>query len=163
MTRAASRQKGATLLVSLIMLVLITILAITAFRLGKGNLQIAGNMQSREQVLTDAQVILETTISNKTFTNGSIISTTTGVNTTTVVVTPTWIASQTIPPSQLDISKTEDAGCVVQASQQLGIAGETSSNSICSNQLWDLDALATDTVTNASVEIHQGVNLRSSP
>ena len=44
MTPLPHRQRGATLIVSLIMLLLITLLAISSFTLGKGNLQIVGNM-----------------------------------------------------------------------------------------------------------------------
>ncbi|TLY72603.1 MAG: hypothetical protein E6K46_03125 [Gammaproteobacteria bacterium] len=47
MTRFPGRQRGATLIVSLIMLLLITLLAVSSFTLGKANLQIVGNMQQR--------------------------------------------------------------------------------------------------------------------
>src|SRR5437763_142545 len=48
MTRFPGRQRGATLIVSLIMLLLITLLAVSSFTLGKANLQIVGNIQQRE-------------------------------------------------------------------------------------------------------------------
>lgn len=63
-----SRQGGATLLVSMIMLLLITMLALTSFRLASGNLKIVGNMQGRNQVLTAAQNAIERVVSNPLFT-----------------------------------------------------------------------------------------------
>ena len=61
------RQHGATLLVSMIMLLLITMLALTSFRLASGNLKIVGNMQQRNQVLTAAQNAVERVVSNPLF------------------------------------------------------------------------------------------------
>ncbi|TLY59071.1 MAG: hypothetical protein E6K48_12365 [Gammaproteobacteria bacterium] len=55
MTRFPGRQRGATLIVSLIMLLLITLLAVSSFTLGKANLQIVGNMQQRNQAFAAAQ------------------------------------------------------------------------------------------------------------
>ena len=61
-------QHGSTLLVSMIMLLLITMLALTSFRLASGNLKVVGNMQQRNQVLTAAQGAIERVISNPKFT-----------------------------------------------------------------------------------------------
>jgi len=54
MTSFPRRQRGAALIVSLIMLLLITLLAISSFTVGKSNLQIVGNMQQRAQALAAA-------------------------------------------------------------------------------------------------------------
>jgi Tfp pilus assembly protein PilX len=62
-----SRQRGITLIVSMIMLMLITMLAISSFRLGSGNLQIVGNMQQRGQTLSAAQGAIEQVVSNPNF------------------------------------------------------------------------------------------------
>ena len=51
---AASRQRGATLLVTLIMLVVLTLFAVTGFNLSSVNLKIIGNFQ--QQKLTEATV-----------------------------------------------------------------------------------------------------------
>ena len=42
-----SRQRGATLLVTLIMLVVLTLFAVTAFNLSSVNLKIVGNFQAQ--------------------------------------------------------------------------------------------------------------------
>src|SRR5437016_5220957 len=59
-----SRQAGATLLVSLVMLVLITLLAVSAINSGTINLRIAGNMQSRDEARAAAQQAIEQFISS---------------------------------------------------------------------------------------------------
>lgn len=47
-------QQGATLLVGMVILLLMTILTIAVFQMGKGNLQIVGNMQQRNEALSAA-------------------------------------------------------------------------------------------------------------
>ena len=56
---ATFRQAGATLIISLIVLVLMTLLAVSTFNLGKGNLQIVGNMQRQNEALAAAQEVIE--------------------------------------------------------------------------------------------------------
>jgi len=67
MTPLPHRQRGATLIVSLIMLLLITLLAVSSFTLGKGNLQIVGNMQQRQQAFAAAQGAVASLISSNQF------------------------------------------------------------------------------------------------
>ena len=67
MTPLPHRQRGATLIVSLIMLLLITLLAVSSFTLGKGNLQIVGNMQQRQQAFAAAQGAVASVISSNQF------------------------------------------------------------------------------------------------
>src|SRR5258708_19445384 len=68
MNSPSSRQKGATLVVGMIMLILISLLAVASFRLGKTDLQIVGNMQQRKQALSPAQQTVEQVISTIQFT-----------------------------------------------------------------------------------------------
>lgn len=159
---------GNTLLLALVMLTAISLLTIVAFNLSRTNLQIAGNLQQHERTLTAAQAILEKTISTTTFTSTPNVATAHTVslngnssNDITVTVTPTCISSQVIPTSQLSYSNSDDAGCLIGVSQQMGISGAASANSLCANQLWDLSAVATDNLTQASAEIHAGVAVRT--
>ena len=59
MISTMKQQRGVTLLVTLIILILMTIMIISAFKLNKGNNQIVGNMQQRNQVLVAAQNSVE--------------------------------------------------------------------------------------------------------
>lgn len=53
------QQRGAILVVGLIMLVLITLMVTTAFTLGTSNLRSVGNMQSREETIAAANAAIE--------------------------------------------------------------------------------------------------------
>ncbi|MGE5087655.1 MAG: hypothetical protein ACM3QY_00905, partial [Candidatus Levyibacteriota bacterium] len=67
MTRShgiASRQRGVTMIVGLIMLVLLTLLVLASFQLGKTNLEIVGNAQDRGDSIASAQQTIEAAISS---------------------------------------------------------------------------------------------------
>jgi Tfp pilus assembly protein PilX len=171
-----SRQIGATLLVSLIMLVLITLLAVTSFRIGKANLQIAGNMQQRNQAFPAAQGAIEQVISGTQFTTtptnaipnpcNNVANTTCvdvngdGVTDVNVAVTPACVSTQVIPISALNLANPNNAGCLVGVSQQFGVVGSATTDSLCANILWDAQAVATDSLSNAQFTINQGVAVR---
>ncbi|MGQ0522218.1 MAG: pilus assembly PilX family protein [Betaproteobacteria bacterium] len=58
-----THQRGATLLVSLIMLVVLTLFAVTGFNLSSVNLRIAGNFQMQKTMEAAAQQAIEQVIS----------------------------------------------------------------------------------------------------
>jgi len=173
-------QRGAALIVSLIMLLLITILAVTAFRLGNSNLQIVGNIQQRSQAIAAAQYAIDSTISSVQFTvtpsspvpnpcsgtnvvcvdASSATATTSGTGEIDVTVTPTCDSIQPIPVTALNFSDPNDAGCIVGTSQNFGVAGANSNDSMCSNSVWNIDAAAKDTVTGATATVDEGTGVR---
>lgn len=175
MNRFPRHQRGATLIVSLIMLLLITLLAVSSFSLGKGNVQIVGNMQQRSQAFAAAQQAVATTISSTQFTatpTDAIAAPCMGNNTVCVdvngsgnpdiqvVVTPTCDSIQPIPVNQLDFANPNDAGCLVGASQAFGVTGAANNNSLCSNSVWEIQASATDQLTGANYVVDEGVGVR---
>jgi Tfp pilus assembly protein PilX len=170
-----SRQQGITLVTALIMLVLLTILALTSFNLGNSNLQVVSNMQRRQQALAAAHEVLEETISSANFatTPGAALTNTCGGSNqrcidgdgkTDIKVTlsppPSCVKVQPIKNSDLDLGNAEDVGCAVGANQNFGVAGSSDGNSDCENSVWDVNAVATDTATQASVKVTQGVAIR---
>lgn len=60
-------QRGATLVVALIFLVLMSLFAISAFNSSSNNLRIVGNSQAVQESLSAAQMAVETTISTPEF------------------------------------------------------------------------------------------------
>ena len=179
-----SRQRGATLIIALIMLVMITLLTITAFRLGKGNLQIVSNMQQRSQTMGAAQSAIELVISTPNFASSpanaipipavsavpspcSRLPNTTcvdvngdGVTDVTVAIAPTCVRTQVILNTALNLTNPNDMGCSLGTNQNFGIAGATSNSSLCADMLWDIQASASDAVSKAQSTINQGVTLR---
>lgn len=167
-TTLAHQRGNVTLLVSLIMLILMTLMAVTSFKLNKGSQQIAGNMQQRTQAIGAAQSAIENVISNINFTTTPGISNTTyasvngsATNDISIVTTPTCSAIVPIPASALDPANANDAGCILGNSQSFGISGSNNApSSLCSNALWDISAAATDLSSNAQVSINQGTAVR---
>jgi Tfp pilus assembly protein PilX len=170
-------QKGATLFVGLIMLLLTSIVVMSLFYFGKGNLQIEANMQQRNEVLGAAQSTVETAISSTLFfTNPSNIfpvycqtantlcidANADGVPDITVALTPTpsCIKVQAIQNFNLDLSNTEDLGCSIGVQQNYGIAGAVTNNSMCADSVWEITANASDTVTQAQAFVTQGIAVR---
>ena len=175
--RMRRREAGITLVMALIMLVLLTLLALTSFNLGNSNLKIVGNMQQREQTIEAANEVLEATISSTKFfqtpqaavpnpcggpnqrcidTNGD------GKEDVHVTLTPpTCAKAQIIKNSELDVvNSEEDRHCSNSGGQNFGIVGAADGNSDCANTVWDLNAVATDVATGASVTVTQGVAVR---
>ena len=73
-TRVTSRrgQRGISLVLGMIMLVLLTLLALSAFQASNVNLRIAGNMQVRQEILSATQTAIENVLSTPTFVDPSI-------------------------------------------------------------------------------------------
>jgi Tfp pilus assembly protein PilX len=179
MRRARKGEQGFSLLVALIMLVVMLLFALTVFDLGRSSVQIVGNMQNRNQSLSAASGTIEDAISRTTFfktpaavflkpckgpntkcfdVNGS------GKNDILVTLTPnpTCTKAKVIPNAFLDLSQVNDAGCAQGVQQTQGIRGSVTGYSLCSDSLWELRAVASDTVSETSATVTQGVSVRVS-
>ncbi|HET7401625.1 MAG TPA: PilX N-terminal domain-containing pilus assembly protein [Usitatibacter sp.] len=62
------RQRGITLVVALILLVMVTLLAISSFRASNTNLKVVSSMQGRNEAVAASQAAIEQVISNANFT-----------------------------------------------------------------------------------------------
>ena len=177
--KAPRAQSGNSLVVALIILGMITLLAVTNYRISDSSLTVTGNMQQQEAVMSVANGVIQEVISTvrmiqtptKIFTtpcggvdnrrcvdiNGD------GVNDVTVNVTPapTCIQAQVIPVNGLDVADTQDRPCMQGVSQTFGVAGAPSADSLCANTLFEVNAVASDAVTAASVTLTEGVAVRA--
>jgi hypothetical protein len=160
MRASPRRQKGATLLIGLIMLVLLTLMAITSFNLGKSNLQIVGNMQFRNETLRAAEEAVEAAISTpgsvSVASASSVDVNADGTPDVSVTITPTLVQANVL----LSNDPTLDPGCTLGTPQAFGIVGAATGNSLCAAALYDLQVMAKEAATNASVELHQGVSIQ---
>jgi len=130
-------QNGATLIVALIMLVMMTILAVSAINLSTINLKIVGNMQSQKEMDAAAQEAIEQVMSQYTvFTSPAA----------TVVSTP-------MGPVQVT-----EAVCISRNVAK----GYTAvvSGVIPDDNVWEIKASITDPLTGAKTILHQGVAIR---
>lgn len=171
------RQRGATLLVAMIMLVLITLLVINTVNLGSSSMQTVSNMQFRQQATSAAEETLQEVISNKRFfespatvfatpCNGSYNTKcvdTNGDNVADVTVTlspvPTCVQAKVLTNAELNMSDPEEAGCATPPAQEaFGMAAPTN-NSECARSIWDIRAEAKDEVTQTAVVVTQGLSV----
>jgi len=173
-----SCQRGITMILVMVMLVLLTLLAITTFNLGTSSLQIVGNFQHRSEALAAAQEAIEQALSTtRLITNPSSIFLTpcTVANTLCVDVNgdgtndisvrlipqPTCVKAQSVPNAQLNFANAEDLACSVGPAQgTFGISGVPTGASQCTDSIWEARAEATDLKTSANVAVTEGVAVR---
>ena len=176
MTPTPARQRGATLLVAMIFLLLISLFAVSAFKSSTSHLRIVGNMQVRQESVAAAQQAIEQTISNSLFTISpqQVAASPVGVDldgdgktdyTAQLNPTPRCYRTQPIKTAQLNPDVPADQACMQSAAlQQSGIEmpdmGTTSGNSLCAHSEWDVSAKVTDARTGSDVVVHQGVLVR---
>ena len=164
MNASMRRQKGATLLIGLIMLVLLTLMAVTSFRLGRSNLQIVGNMQFRNETLRAAEESVEAAISTPTAVStpstSNVDVNADGTPDVAVTITPTLTQAHVLKNSALDLTNSGQLGCTVGQAQAFGVVGAATGNSLCARTLYDLKVVAKEAATNTSVELHQGVSIQ---
>lgn len=148
---AARRQRGATLIIGLIMLVLITLIVVNAFTLSASNLKSVGNMQVREEAIAAANLATEQVMSSP-FTDAptaqdiNVDINNDGINDYVVAVeAPTCIRA-----------------VVASAPGRSQIGFSTGGGGSTWHTEWDINSRVTDTASGASVQIRQGVRVQIS-
>ncbi|HUP93851.1 MAG TPA: PilX N-terminal domain-containing pilus assembly protein [Burkholderiales bacterium] len=180
------RQRGATLFIGLVMLVVLTLFALSAFQTSSTNLKTVGNMQAREEAQNAAQQVIDTVISSSTFItspaaaillpcatpnvacvdlkSGGGIVTNPALADYTVTLTPApkCIGITTLTNTDLNLDNPSELACATGTTQQMGVAGidVASTYSLCVNTLWDVSAEATST-SGTKVSISQGIGVRA--
>lgn len=146
------QQRGATLIVGIIVLMLITMIVISAFKISQNHTQAVSNTQFKDEALAAANLVLEDVISLPD------VQTMTGADGTVSLryvdinrdgVNDLQIALQ--PPRCIRT----DTG---SASGEENLSGELSgvANTSMTYVLWEIQADVTDTATGANVSVLQG-------
>jgi Tfp pilus assembly protein PilX len=186
------RQRGAVLLIGLIMLVLLTLFAISALNTSTTGLKMAGNMQARSEATNAAQDAIEAVISTPLFSTnpanavvnpcgapntlcidknganvtdpGSAYYVTKLIKTTPTAVKPTPACVSVIPikVTELTLSIPDDLSCAAGQGQQFGVQGAVTGDSLCANSVWEITAQTTATASGATATVTQGVGIRIS-
>jgi hypothetical protein len=180
------RQRGATLIVTLVMLIMLTLFAISAMNTSTTNLQVVGNMQMRHEGLRATQEAIEATVSSSKFLEtpldaipnpcGAQNTFCTDLNgdgvpdlTTRLIPAPACKQARVTKVSELQISSpnSEDLGCAEGERQGLhAVAGaRTSGDSLCGNAVWEitaqtLNSLAGTATSDVNVTATQGIGVR---
>ncbi len=153
MNTCASRhvQRGATLLVGLIMLVLITLIVTTAFTLSISNLKSVGNMQFRNEALAAANAAIEQVISSDAIFFAPVIRSITVGSYAVTVAKP--VCSYAV-----DV----DDGTGDDANPNIVIVGGVPGGGVGTgfqNTYWDIAATVNDTMSGTRVTAHQGIKI----
>jgi Tfp pilus assembly protein PilX len=153
--RDSHLQRGATLIVGLIMLAVITLTVTTAFMVSGSNLKAVGNMQFRNEAIAAADKAIEQVVSSP------------------------FTASPTAEDINVDINNDGTVDYVVhvvrpaciRAARIVTGPGSGTASSITLglpttppdyNTVWEIEADVTDASSGASVHVHQGVRVRLS-
>lgn len=148
-------QSGASLIVSLIMLVVITLLALSAINNSTINLRIAGNMQARDEARSAAQQAIE-----------QFASAATNFSAPPTLVTPVNIDIDKDGVNDYAVSIAPPKcrrAAVQQPPRSAQCASGVKSGLYCWDTLWDVEATATSSKTGVSQVVTQGVAFTFDP
>jgi Tfp pilus assembly protein PilX len=156
-------QRGMTLVIVLIMLVMVTLFVVTMVRLTTTNATVVGNMQSQRVVETEAQQAVEIAINRFAFFNDALTNAGGWAsNAETMTAATLWStyaptgASSTAPVTQSTLTIYRPQ-CVFAAPA----AGYSALSTVApQDSTWDMKIVAVDSVTGATTEMHQGVKMR---
>lgn len=131
------RQTGATLIVALIMLVMMTILAVSAINLSTVNFKIIGNMQAQKTLDAAAQDAIEQ-----------------AMTTYALFTAPATVLMPTVM-GNVTVSKAVCLSSNVAKGYTAVVTGV-----IPQDNIWELRATINDPLTGATTALHQGVAIR---
>jgi type II secretory pathway pseudopilin PulG len=149
MMSACNRQRGSTLLISLIMLVLLTLIAISAMNASTSSIQVVGNSQFRAEANAAAQQAIESVISNSAFQTVAPAAQNIDINgdgnddyTVTFSPAPSCVSYVAVAPT--------DANVPTICFGSIG--------ALCYWTVWDITAQVTDiNGSGAATTVHQGI------
>ena len=136
-TRTARGQRGMTLIVSLIMLIILTMFALSTMNLSNSNLKVVGNQQAQRAVEAAAQQALEQVVSGSNIFKTPVGQSLTINGFTVAVTAPACVRSLAC------------SGC----SKDITVAN------LPEMDLFEVQASTTDSLSGATASVYQGVDL----
>lgn len=167
------RQQGATLLVGMIMMVVLTLLVVFAIRSGNTNLRIAGNMQTQAEATAATQQVIEQVIAQaKVAENMSLIASQTlpvSISNVTYSVAVSalnrCLVEVPVLNSALDSTKANDVACFESPDEDKALKADgslTIKPSACKTQQRDIEATVTQGTSGTKASHVQGISVRVS-
>jgi Tfp pilus assembly protein PilX len=144
--RFCRQQQGIVLIVALVLLVMLTLFAVSAIRSSTVELQIAGNEQIRKELAAAAQEEIEKTINSMASLNNLVNG---------IYVAPT---STSLRGGKVTVSALQPV--CVKAVPLTGSSLAHAAVSTTEIDHWEVTATATDTVTGGGVTVTQGFRVR---
>lgn len=162
------QQRGVTLVVTLIMLVVLTLLAFSAINSSNTNLRIAGNMQRQYEAQRAAERVIDNFLDASSVLSSSAVSDSVDVNGDgvadfTVSMTRACIAEpvskatsqQNLPQAPLQVGNVVDR----PGATTVGGAAPTAGAPGVRDSLWEMTATATDVSSGTKAIMHQGISV----
>ena len=140
-------QRGATLIIGLIMLVLITLMVLSAFMLSSTNLKSVSNMQYRDEAIGATNVAIEQVISSDAIFKTPAGQTITVGNYSVSVAAPTCLYA-----TEVVLNSSADSNPNSYSDGASGVPGYL-------DTYWDVVASVNDAMSGAVVETHQGIKI----
>lgn len=144
-------QRGATLVVGLIMLLLITLVVSSAFTLSGTNLKSVGNMQLRDEAIAAANIAVEQVIGSSFTTAPTAESINVDINNDSAT---DYVVSIATP-----VCIRESEVISVVAGQESGLRSTLTTPPSKWNTVWSLDATVSDSASGASAHVRSGVRV----
>ncbi|MDB5762385.1 MAG: hypothetical protein JWQ21_1380 [Herminiimonas sp.] len=141
-------HRGATLIVGLVMLTVITLMVISAFTLSSTNLKSVGNMQFRNEAIAAANKAIEQVV-------GSAFTTGTTTQSINVDINNDGTVDYVVSVAPPVCIRASVGGAPVLSSVSLTNMSTTG----FWNTVWDIDATVTDVVSGGSVRVHSAVRV----
>lgn len=168
MMKTRSSQRGVTLFVALVLLVMVTLLAVSSFRVSNTNLKVIASMQGKGEATAAAQAAIEQVLSTPAFAEDPAVvaALPIAVNlneaakneyTVTLNPKPTCLKARPTDPAKLDITNPADRPCFGTA-----LVGQATLATSCAETIWEITATTKDNVTQAETLVRQGVSMRVS-
>lgn len=172
------RERGATLIVALVLLLAMSLFGLWSVKSSTTNLHIVSNTQARQEATAAAQAALEKTISSSLFTQSPATVAATPLAedvdgdgqadyTARVSPAPSCYRSKVVKVAELDPAVDADLSCMGStAAQNAGIETEggngNDGDSLCSDSEWNVRVVVDDQDrTQARVAVNQGIKLRT--
>jgi Tfp pilus assembly protein PilX len=134
----ASRQRGAVLVISLVLLIVLTLFVISSTRIATGNLRIVGNLQAQQNVENVAQQALEQVLSD-----------------IAPFYAPTSSVAVTAPSAMTVAVGNRNCVRATPASGYSAVSGVSPEDTF-----WDVPITVNDSITGAATTTAQGVRIR---
>lgn len=150
--KTLNHQRGSTLLIGMIMLVLLTLIAVSSIESTTSSLQLVGNAQFRQEASAAAQQAIENVISNTTFTTTAPAPQSIDINNDGVVDYTVTFA----PAPSCSSYKAVDTATELSLPTDCYNSPGTVS---CYRTTWDISAVVNDRTTGANVALHQGIKI----
>ena len=169
MSRPHAAERGMTLIITLIMLIVITLFVVSMVRLNSTNTAIISNMRAQKSVESEAQQQIEIAVNQYTFFSDVINGSGSWSSSSTTYLTaadlwtgykPTGATSGGAPAMQSTDVKIYRPQCTYF---QTATGYSALSGVAPQDTFWDMQVIANDSSTGASAEIHQGIQIRLPP